>query len=174
VREKTLLFRKAQDDQSKTWVLEWGKTLKSFNPTLNTLRPVNAVTVRGYDPLKKEEIIGKAGAGDETSKMGGAKSGADLVAEAFGRTRETVQTASPIASQEEADQLARALYNQRAQEFITGSGATVGLPDLRAGRVIELKGLGPQFSGLYYVTSATHSIGDGGYQTQFNVRRNAV
>jgi len=49
----------------------------------------------------------------------------------------------------------RAIYNSRALEFVTGSGSSIGLPDLRAGRVIELQGLGLRFSGLYYITQAT-------------------
>jgi hypothetical protein len=38
--------------------------------------------------------------------------------------------------------------------------------------VIELKGLGQRFSGIYYVTSATHTINAGGYRTTFVAKRN--
>jgi hypothetical protein len=37
--------------------------------------------------------------------------------------------------------------------------------------VIRLDGLGPDFSGDYRVTSATHSIDAGGYRTSFQVRK---
>jgi phage protein D len=174
VQEKTLIFRKAQDNQSKTYTLEWGKTLKSFNPTMNTLRQVNEVIVRGYDLMTRQEIVGRAGAGDEDTKMGGRQTGAQVAAQAFGRRIEEVRVETPIASQQEADQLARAIYNDRALQFVTGNGSSIGLPDLRAGRVIELQGLGPRFSGLYYITQSTHTISSGGHQTNFSVRRNAV
>jgi phage protein D len=47
----------------------------------------------------------------------------------------------------------------------------VGLPDLRAGSVVNIDGLGARFTGRYFVTSTTHAIGDGGYTTQFECRR---
>jgi uncharacterized protein len=57
--------------------------------------------------------------------------------------------------------------NQR----LTGAGNTVGDPRIRAGIVIELEGLGRQFSGRYRVTSASHTLDSGGYRTRFEVRR---
>lgn len=174
VEGTTLIFRKAKQDQSKTYALVWGQTLKSFNPTLNTLQQVNEVIVRGYDPKAKKEIVGRAGAGDEETTMGGAQTGAQVAAQAFGSQREEVRVATPVASQEEADQIARAIYNQRALELVTGSGSCIGLPDVRAGRVIELQGLGPRFSGLYYILQSTHSLSSGGYLTTFSVKRNSV
>ncbi len=171
---KTLIFRKAEDDRPKTITLEWGRTLKSFHPVMNALRPVSTVQVRGYDAANKQEIVGRAGAGAEDARMEGAQTGAEIAAQAFDRRQEEIQVQIPIASQQEADQLARAIYNARALEFITGGGSSIGLPELRAGQVIELLGLGPRFSGLYYVTQATHRIDDAGYHTTFQVRRNAA
>ena len=45
------------------------------------------------------------------------------------------------------------------------------LPDIRAGTVLEIDGLGERFSGRYFVVSTTHTIGDSGYTTQFECRR---
>jgi phage protein D len=59
----------------------------------------------------------------------------------------------------------------RLNNRLTGSGSTVGDPRIRAGAVLQLDGLGEQFSGLYRVTSATHTIGGAGYQTSFDVRK---
>jgi uncharacterized protein len=185
VEGTTLIFRKAKEDQDKMYTLVWRSPsksfdpqsvlpLKSFNPTLNTLQQVKQVIVRGYDPQHKKEIIGRAGVGDEATTMAGSQTGAQIAEHAFGRATDEVRVDMPVASQEEADQCARALYNQRALQLVTGSGSTIGLPDLRAGRVIELDGLGPRFSGLYYVTQTTHTIGGGGYLTTFSVKRNAV
>ena len=71
-------------------------------------------------------------------------------------------------------EVAKAIYNDRGMGLVSGSGATIGIPDLRSGSVIELQGLGPRFSGQYYIKEATPSIGSNGYQTSFNVQRNAV
>jgi hypothetical protein len=45
----------------------------------------------------------------------------------------------------------------------------VGLPDLRAGRKVRIRGLG-RYSGLYAVTTTTHTLGQGGYSTDFSAR----
>lgn len=186
VEGRTLFFRQAQKPQSKTYTLVWRNPsksfrpgtqvlpLKSFNPALNTLHQVSTVIVRGYDPKNKREIVGRAGSGDEETKMGGSQVGAQVAATAFGSRTEEVRVDGPIASQEEADRRARAIYNQRALELVTGKGATIGLPDLHAGVVIELDGLGPRFNGKYYVTQTTHDLGSSGYTTSFMVKRNAI
>jgi phage protein D len=57
---------------------------------------------------------------------------------------------------------------------LTGSGSAVGDPRIRAGAVIRLEGLGPDFSGDYRVASATHSIDAGGYRTSFEVRKEII
>jgi hypothetical protein len=54
---------------------------------------------------------------------------------------------------------------------LTGSGTTIGDPRIKAGSVLRLEGLGEQFSGLYRVTSAKHTMDSGGYQTNFDVRK---
>ena len=54
---------------------------------------------------------------------------------------------------------------------LTGSGRCVGDPRIQAGTLMRLEGVGKQFGGLYRVTSATHSIDGGGYQTSFELRK---
>lgn len=181
-----LHFRRARNDQEKLYTLVWGRPrqevdpsqhvmpLKQFTPSLNTQRQISRVIVRGQHPTSRETIEGQAGEGDEETSMGGSQTGPQAAAEAMGEGRELVITTIPVFSQEEADQIARAIYNDLAMKFITGSGSTIGLPDLRAGRTIELVGLGPRFSGRYYVTQTTHAISDSGYETSFSVERNSA
>ena len=148
--------------------------LKSFNPEMNTLKQVSKVTVRGYDPKSKKEIIANAGSGDEITKMSGSRVGAEVTVSAFRKQKEEVRVNVPVSSQAEADQQAKALYNDKIMDFVKGTGTTIGIPDLRAGSVVALKGLGPSFSGSYYVEEATHTISSGGFQTSFKVKRNAI
>ncbi|MBD2089957.1 hypothetical protein H6F67_08830 [Microcoleus sp. FACHB-1515] len=54
---------------------------------------------------------------------------------------------------------------------LTGRGSAIGDPRIRAGAVIRLEGLGPDFSGDYRVNSATHSIDTSGYRTTFTVSK---
>jgi len=54
---------------------------------------------------------------------------------------------------------------------LTGSGRCVGDPRIQAGAVMRLERVGRQFGGLHRVTSATHTIDNGGYQTSFELRK---
>jgi phage protein D len=172
VDNRTLIFRKSKAGSAKVESLKWGETLRSFRPTVDSLAPVTDVMVRGYDLNTKEAIVGRAGTGAEETTMG-TQTGAKLVSDAFGSRLEVVVDREP-SSQAEAEQHAKAIYNRRMMGLITGTGTCVGQPTLRAGTVIALDGLGSRFNGPYYVVSATHAIGNSGYQTRFSVKRNAV
>ena len=54
---------------------------------------------------------------------------------------------------------------------LTGSGSVVGDPALVAGRVVQLEGLGREFSGRYRIATATHTIDSSGYRTSFEARK---
>ena len=64
----------------------------------------------------------------------------------------------------------RARLNKR----MTGSGSCVGDPAIRAGKLVRLDGLGPDFSGDYRISAATHSIDSSGYQTHFEAFRELI
>lgn len=77
----------------------------------------------------------------------------------------------PVQTPQEAQIVATETLERNAKDMLTARGATVGLPDLRAGTVIHVDGVGMRYSGRYFVTSTTHTIGDGGYTTRFACRR---
>jgi uncharacterized protein len=54
---------------------------------------------------------------------------------------------------------------------LTGNGSVVGDPALVAGRVVQLEGLGQEFSGRYRITTATHTVDSAGYRTAFEARK---
>src|SRR5207244_1861939 len=45
----------------------------------------------------------------------------------------------------------------------------IGLPQLRAGQFVRIEGAGKRFSGTYRLRKVTHSIGNSGYETSFEV-----
>ena len=80
----------------------------------------------------------------------------------------------PVMTQAEADQMAKARFNNAALALIVAEGVCWGRTDMRSGRVIKIDGLGRRFSGNYYVTAASHRyLPQRGYYTRFTVRRNA-
>jgi phage protein D len=186
VQGKTLIFRKSNEVGTKIYTFVWGHTqaafaggpntlpLKNFSTTLNTLQPPSNVQVRGYDVKNKTSFVSKAGTGDQTTNMAGSQIGSQVVMSAFHKPKNFVRVAVPVASQAEADQHAKALFNNTALNFVTGNASTIGVPDIRSGSVVELQGLGPRFSGQYYIDKATHTIGSSGYQTDFTVKRNST
>lgn len=172
VDDKKLLFQPVANADSPIFRLTFEDDLIEFYPCLSSVGQVSEVSVQGWDPKKKEKILGKAAQGDVSSKMAGDKTGAALVASAFSSAVGLVSE-TPVATVAEAGQMATALLNADALALITGEGVCVGRPDLRAGKVIQIDGLGKRFSGNYYVTSLSHRYDAGGYSTHFTVRRNA-
>ena len=102
----------------------------------------------------------------------GTRSGQQIVQESFGDSQQLVRD-HEIDSSGEAIEVAKARLEAAGMGYIVGQGSCIGNPDLRSRNMIELKGLGKRFSGLYYVTSTTHTINSSGYLTNFNVQRNA-
>jgi uncharacterized protein len=173
VYDKQLIFRPVQNDKSEILTLTMDDHLLEFRPRLSMARQTSDVSVRGWDPKTKEAIAGKAQAGDETSTMGGKQSGSKMTQAAFGSSLDAL-SAQPLMTQAEADQIAIALLNRNSLLLIEGEGLCYGRTDLRAGKVIKIDGVGTRFGGKYYVTDAVHHYSaQGGYRTQFQVRRNA-
>jgi phage protein D len=160
----------ARDGQSvRVYTFEWGQSLISFSPTLTLSRQVASVTVKGWDPATKEPISYKATV-DDLPGSGNGESGPAAAGKKLSNKEEVVVDA-PVRSQEEAQRLAIAMLRERAYEFITGTGRAIGIPDLRPGDNVDIAGIGKRFSGRYYVKKVEHTLGGGGYFTQFDVRR---
>lgn len=144
--------------------------LIEFTPTLTAAAQVSRLTVRGWDPRTKKPISATATADDLPSGQGGGLTGPAAATEALGGREDTVIDA-PVASAEEARNLAIALLRERAYLFITGTGRIAGLPDLRLRNMLEIHGIGLRFSGNYYVTRVEHTLSSSGFFTAFRARR---
>jgi phage protein D len=174
MQDKTLIFRPVANAESAVLTLDLDDDLLEFYPRLSAVYQVNEVKIRGWNPQEKKEIIGQAKKGAEASRMGGKETGAALAESKFGQAATQIGD-RPILTQAEADQLAKAKFNNVGLAFITGEGVCCGRTDLSAGKVIKIDGIGKRFSGEYYITSAIHHYSShAGYQTRFTVRRNAA
>lgn len=173
VEDKTFLFRPVQNAEEARVTLRSGEDLGEFHLRLSSLGQAGEVSVRGWSPKDKKEIVGQARSGDETSTMRGEQTGPASAEGAFGSAVETL-SAWPTASQAEADQVAKARFNDVALGFISGEGVCAGRTDLRIGRVVRIEAVGRRFSGPYYITGVSHRYTSGqGFETRFTVRRNA-
>jgi phage protein D len=166
-RKVTLGFHPSSDVKRKTYILEWGKSLISFQPALQVANQVAELTVRGWNPQTKKPIKVTV----KRSEVKGIVSPSELgVQEPDLAKKLEIVVDRPLQSEAEARMLATNQLRQIGEVLVEAKGKTVGLPDLRAGVKIEIKGLGKRFTGTYLVTGTTHSIGDSGYTTDFNAR----
>jgi phage protein D len=146
--------------------------LLTFTPTLTLSQQVGKVTVRGWDPRTKQAITFTATAEHlpPSTGSGDGQSG-PAAADSALQGRQDVVVDAPVASDEEARELAVSLLRERAYEFITATGRIAGLPELRPGDNLEIYGLGQRFSGSYFVKRVEHSLSASGFFTDFTVRR---
>jgi uncharacterized protein len=174
VEDKSVLFRPVGNDQSEILTLDMNNDLLEFYPRLSSAGQATEVKVQSWSIKDKQAVLGDSRQGDEVSTMGGSSSAATIVGDAFGDAVAVVSD-QPVAAQAEADQIAKARFNELALELVTGEGICRGRTDIRAGKVIKIDGIGKRFGGQYYVTSAIHRYSAAnGYVTEFMVGRNAA
>lgn len=172
-QESRLYFGRSDNVRRVTYQLKFGATLIQFQPELTTAHQVSEVTVRGWDAKSKQPISETAKRSDLKTKGVGAKGRQEALEKSFSGRKEIIAD-RPIHSKDEAKKMAVAALESIAKDMVKGSGSTVGLPDLRAGGVVEMDGMGDRFNGRYFLTSTTHTIGDGGYTTTFECRREEI
>jgi phage protein D len=167
--ESKLVFKPSTQGK-KTYLLEWGRSMLNFRPTLTTANQVSEVVVTGWNPDTKARVVGRARRDDMETRALGLDQDIQVIERSMAQRVEVVAD-RPVTTTAEAEQEARETLEKISKGMVKGSGTTVGLPDLRAGTYIEIKNLGEIFSGNYYVTQTTHSINDSGYTTTFNARK---
>jgi phage protein D len=172
-RDRKLYFGPRRNDASETIELNWGEGLLSFSPEANLARQVAEVNVHGWSVPKGEAIVGKARRGDESGRDTRARSGADRVVTALG-DEPVLNVRAAVRDQAEADARAKAVLEERAEDFVTGTGESVGVPGLLPDTNVAIGGLGPAFSKTYYLSEATHRVDHAGYRTTFKVQETTI
>jgi phage protein D len=169
------------DVTTPVYRLEWGKSLVAFRYALDVSEQVGTMVVRGWNRRTNAELVGTAHwrdvitDADEVRRM-------DLLRAGFEK-RTHVEVDRPLRTPAEAKALALDLLRRRLKDMLQATGTTPGLPDLRAGRKVEIvgfeqrtrrdrpTGLPNLVEGEYFVTETTHTLGAGGYRTEFRARR---
>jgi phage protein D len=167
VDEGVLYFRKPRQDKAQA-AIAWGEDLLSFRPRLTIAEQVKETLVRGWDVQRKTPVIGRAGGGSLYPKFFKDQANGSVEAGAFGESRMVIVD-QPVTSQAEADILAAARQNELSGAFVEADGEAFRRPDIRAGRLLAIKGLGTRLSGDYLVTRATHVYTSAGLKVFFSV-----
>lgn len=167
---KVLYFGPSDPDQP-VYGLAWGKTLGSFNIAVRTKEQVGRVVVQATNPALadgQQQIEAVAVLADLDLDFPDPRL-LDTLSGALENTAEVVVD-EPVQSQAEADAKALGILRERVKDMVTAEGSTIGFPDLRAGRVIEVTGIGARYSGRWVLTKTTHKLDSTGYKTTFSCR----
>jgi phage protein D len=166
---KTLHFEEHGTESSEL-PLTYGEDLREFHPRLTTVDQVTDATASGWDPQKREAVIGVAGNANGSPGLDSGTKGGAVAKAAFNVDAKILVADRPIRIQAVAEKLAQATLDRREGRFVEAEGTTRGIPGLVAGVTLQLKQLGKRFSGKYFVTSSTHTYSaHEGYVTRFIV-----
>ena len=151
-----------------------GNELREFTVLADLAHQRSTVKVTGWDVAGKAALAESAGAAAVSGEVASGESGASILGTALAARDETVAHAVPLTSQE-ARATSEALFKQTARRFVTGRGLAQTDARLRVGATATLEGLGPLFSGDYYVTEVVHRFeGTRGLRTAFSVERPGI
>jgi uncharacterized protein len=166
-----VLFFGCSPTEQTVFRLTWGRSLIDFTPSISTTGQASSVEVRGWNPLAQgndRRIKAVAKLADLNLRLPDQKLLTDVVPGLKDARPSYVK--EPVESKEEAEQRAHGILADMLKDMVTASGSTVGMPDLRAGRIVLIDGVGPRFSARYRITGSTHTIGGSGYTTSFSAR----
>jgi uncharacterized protein len=167
-RGRVLKFQFLIQDYAPSLTLTWGSSLMEFTPRLTTVGDVAGVSARVWvDSLKMDFIITVNWDYDRAMFTLSIAPGGELEELLSPGDTTTIKPSSyATAPRKILTELLPKLNNR-----LTGSGSSIGDPRIKASRVINFEGLGDQFSGLYRITSTTHTLDGSGYKTSFQARK---
>ena len=133
-----------------------------------------AVRVNGWDLANKSTLTFEAVASAVSNELNGGTSGISILSSAFGERKESIAHTVPLSSAE-AQAEANTVLKMMARKFVVVHGVAQGNAKLNVGTYVDLGGLGPLFSGKYYLASVKHTFdGDAGFLTIFTGERPAI
>ena len=154
--------------------LRYGQSLIDFTPRISNVGQVARVAVSFWVSALDLEFTVAAGWDWDRSALTldiVPGYGAPELAVGKDANKNPVTVLNEPLSSETAPRVLVSKLLAKLNNRLTGSGRCVGDPRIQAGTLMRLEGVGKQFGGLYRVTSATHSIDGGGYQTSFELRK---
>jgi len=171
LRNKTLYFRKPEENKTPELVFELNNNIISFSPRLSTASVTKEVKVTAWSEKEKKEISETAGINDLKSSNG-IKNFEQIVDQANDKKEAQVKIEGRVVrSREEAKEIALSELKRRNGGFITGTLECAGDAKLRPGMTVNVEKVGTLFSGPYYITKASHTLGENGYRTTLELKR---
>jgi Bacteriophage probable baseplate hub protein len=159
--------------------LTWGESLLEFSPRVTNVGQVAGVSMKfTLREIPLDFVISVFWDFDRESLgisilpgVAAGKTKRGVSGPVFNVVDKTIKSPAQLA--ESVPEILRNL-REKLNQRLTGGGSAIGDPRIRAGAIIRLEGLGPDFSGDYRVKSAAHSIDSGGYRTSFEVFKEII
>jgi phage protein D len=154
--------------------LALGAGLHSFVATSDLATQCTSVSANGWDVAGKTALKHEADDSVIGGELNGDTSGARILRDAVGERKQAVAHGVPLNSNE-AQALAESSFKNCARQFVVGRGRATLQAKLRVGALVDLKSLGPLFSGKYYVIEARHLFDNAqGLRTEFSGERPGI
>lgn len=151
-----------------------GGKLHEFSVIADLAGQRTSVSVNGWDVSSKSALQHESDDSVISSELNGDTSGPSILQNALGARKESLVHTVPLTSQE-AQSTADAYFKMSARRFVVGHGTAETDIDLRVGGHVNLTGLGPMFSGKYYVTEVRHMFDRRrGLRTEFTAERPGI
>ena len=168
VQNDKIYFRKPKSDGSLK--LEWLEDVTSFDVRVTSAEQVSSVQVNSWDYTQKKLISETASKEQLVTETGNGKGSSTVQKFKTKQPPKMIVVDRPVATANEAKQMAQALCDELGGEFVTADAKAEGNPKIRPGKVVELTKLGTRYSGKYYMTGTCHHYIHGNYTTNFTVR----
>ncbi len=154
--------------------MSYGRELREFTVLADLAQQRTSMTVSGWDVAGKQMIKHEATDSILSGELGTDTSGVSILNRAFGQRKEHVAHTVPLTARV-AQTEAESFFKTLARRFVVGRGVAEANAKLRVGSYVELQGLGPLFSGKYYLAEVSY-VFDGvrGIRTEFVAERPGI
>lgn len=170
----TLNVKSRADRNGTTLQMTFGSELQEFNVLADLARQRTSVSVNGWDVAAKRGLTYEATDTLISGELNGDTSGVGILQQTLGARKEALAHAVPLAN-DEAQSTAESYFKMSARRFCVGRGIAGKNAGLRVGNFVDLRGLGPLFSGKYYLAEVTHLFDLAkGFRTEFSAERPGI
>ena len=138
--------------------LEWPDTIAAFHPRVTGVQQVKSVTAKAWDPKAKTVFSGQAQPPRQLAEIGLTRS---KVSSDLGGGSIHISNSS-ATSRAEVDKLAQATLDRIANAYVEAEAHVPGNPNIKSGAILQITGVGKQFSGKYQCGTVRHNFEGGG------------
>jgi phage protein D len=151
--------------------MTYGNQLHEFTVLADLAMQRTSVAVNGWDVSNKSALQYEATDSVISSELNGDTSGVSILQSALGARKEALAHTVPL-NHDEAQHEAESFFKMSARRFVVGHGVAETDAKLRVGAKVNLEGLGPLFTGKYYVAEVKHIFDLAkGLRTEFRAER---